>query len=189
MMEARVNSPLTSSCGRLFDAVSSLLGVRGVVSYEGQAAIELEMLAAEGVDDAYEWERSPAYPMIVDPAPLLWGVVSDLMLRVDIGIISAKFHNTIAVIVAAVSDAIRETTGVAKVALSGGVFQNVYLLGRAIDELERRGFETLIHHQVPPNDGGIALGQAVVASARCGGSGVPVGSVRRSRGKRGLPCA
>jgi len=172
MMAARVNSPLTSSCGRLFDAVSALLGVRGVVNYEGQAAIELEMLAAEGVDEAYDWDRSSAYPMIIDPAPLLRGVVSDLMRGVDAGVISAKFHNTIAVIIAAVSEAARQRTGVGKVALSGGVFQNVYLLGRTLDELERRGFETLIHHQVPANDGGIALGQAVIASAR-GGSARP----------------
>ncbi|TET98699.1 MAG: carbamoyltransferase HypF [Dehalococcoidia bacterium] len=172
MMAARVNSPLTSSCGRLFDAVSALLGVRGVVNYEGQAAIELEMLAAEGVDEAYDWDRSSAYPMIIDPAPLLRGVVSDLMRGVDAGVISAKFHNTIAVIIAAVSETARQRTGVGKVALSGGVFQNVYLLGRTLDELERRGFETLIHHQVPANDGGIALGQAVIASAK-GGSARP----------------
>jgi len=172
MMAARVNSPLTSSCGRLFDAVSALLGVRGVVNYEGQAAIELEMLAAEGVDEAYDWDRSSAYPMIIDPAPLLRAVVSDLMRGVDAGVISAKFHNTIAVIIAAVSETARQRTGVGKVALSGGVFQNVYLLGRTLDELERRGLETLIHHQVPANDGGIALGQAVIASAR-GGSARP----------------
>jgi hydrogenase maturation protein HypF len=180
MMATRVNSPLTSSCGRLFDAVSALLGVRGVVNYEGQAAIELEMLAAEGVDEAYDWQRSSAHPMVIDPAPLLRGVVSDLMRGVDTGVISAKFHNTIAVIIAAISEAARQRTGVGKVALSGGVFQNLYLLGRAVDELERRGFETLIHHQVPPNDGGIALGQAVIASARGGRPAVSVGKARLS---------
>ncbi len=94
------------------------------------------------------------------------------MRGVDTGVISAKFHNTIAVIIAAVSEAARHRTGVGKVALSGGVFQNVYLLGRTLDELERRGLETLIHHQVPANDGGIALGQAVIASAT-GGSARP----------------
>lgn len=178
MMATRVNSPLTSSCGRLFDAVSALLGVRGVVNYEGQAAIELEMLAAEGVEEAYDWQRSSAHPMVIDPAPLLRGLVSDLIRGVDTGVISAKFHNTIAVIIATVGEAARQRTGVGKVALSGGVFQNVYLLGRAVDELERRGFETLIHHQVPANDGGIALGQAVVASA---GGGRPAASVVNAR--------
>jgi hydrogenase maturation protein HypF len=99
---------------------------------------------------------------------------------VETGVISAKFHNTIAVIIAAISEAARQRTGVGKVALSGGVFQNLYLLGRAVDELERRGFETLIHHQVPANDGGVALGQAVIASARGGRPAVSVGRARLS---------
>ena len=166
MMAAKVNCPLTSSCGRLFDAVSALLGVRGVVNYEGQAAIELEMLAAEGVDEAYDWSRPSSYPIIIDPAPVLRGVVSDLRRGVDRAVISAKFHNTIADIIVGVSRAARERTGINRVALSGGVFQNMYLLGRTLDGLERQGFEALIHHQVPANDGGIALGQAVIANAR-----------------------
>ncbi len=166
MMAAKVNCPLTSSCGRLFDAVSALLGVRGVVNYEGQAAIELEMLAAEGVDEVYDWSRPSSYPIIIDPAPVLRGVVSDLRRGVDRAVISAKFHNTIADIIVGVSQAARERTGINRVALSGGVFQNMYLLGRTLDGLERQGFEALIHHQVPANDGGIALGQAVIANAR-----------------------
>jgi hydrogenase maturation protein HypF len=169
MMAAKVNCPLTSSCGRLFDAVSALLGVRGVVNYEGQAAIELEMLAAEGVDEAYDWSRPASYPIIIDPAPVLRGVVSDLRRGVDRAVISAKFHNTIADIIVGVSEAARERTGVNRVALSGGVFQNVYLLGRTLDELESQGFDVLIHHRVPTNDGGIALGQAVIANARLSG--------------------
>jgi len=166
MMAAKVNCPLTSSCGRLFDAVSALLGVRGVVNYEGQAAIELEMLAAEGVDEVYDWSRPSSYPIIIDPAPVLRGVVSDLRRGVDRAVISARFHNTIADTIVSVSRATRERTGINRVALSGGVFQNMYLLGRTLDELERQGFEALIHHQVPANDGGIALGQAVIANAR-----------------------
>jgi hydrogenase maturation protein HypF len=166
MMAAKVNCPLTSSCGRLFDAVSALLGVRGVVNYEGQAAIELEMLAAEGVDDVYDWSRPSSYPIIVDPAPVLRGIVSDLRRGVEVAVISAKFHNTIADIIVGVSRAARERSGINRVALSGGVFQNTYLLGRTLDGLESQGFETLIHHQVPTNDGGIALGQAVIANAR-----------------------
>jgi hydrogenase maturation protein HypF len=165
LMAAGVNSPLTSSCGRLFDAISALVGVRGVVNYEGQAAIELEMLAAEGVDDTYEWRLLRRSPIIIDPAPLLRGVVTDLLAGVDVGVISARFHNTIAAIVADVCRVARQKTGVGRVALSGGCFQNVYLLGRTIDALERDGFEVLIHHLVPANDGGIALGQAVVANA------------------------
>jgi hydrogenase maturation protein HypF len=166
IMAAKVNCPLTSSCGRLFDAVSALVGVRGVVNYEGQAAIELEMLAAEGVEEAYDWSRPSSYPIIIDPAPVLRGVVSDLRRGVDRAVISAKFHNTIADIIVGVSQAARERTGISRVALSGGVFQNIYLLGRTLDELESQGFDVLIHHRVPTNDGGIALGQAVIANAR-----------------------
>jgi len=81
-------------------------------------------------------------------------------------VISAKFHNTIADIIVGVSRAARERSGINRVALSGGVFQNAYLLGRTLDGLESQGFEALIHHQVPTNDGGIALGQAVIANAR-----------------------
>ena len=169
LMTTGVNSPLTSSCGRFFDAISALVGVRGVVNYEGQAAIELEMLAAEGVDDTYDWRLLRRTPMVIDPAPLLRGVVADLQAGVDVGVISARFHNTIAAIVADVCRAAREKTGVGRVALSGGCFQNVYLLGRTIDALERDGFQVLIHHLVPANDGGIALGQAVVANARLSG--------------------
>jgi hydrogenase maturation protein HypF len=169
LIETGVNSPLTSSCGRLFDAISALVGVRGVVNYEGQAAIELEMLAAEGVDDAYGWRLLRRTPMVVDPAPLLQGVVADLLGGVDVGVISARFHNTIAAIVAEVCRAGRQRTGVGRVALSGGCFQNVYLLGRTMDALERDGFEVLIHHLVPANDGGVALGQAVIANASLSG--------------------
>jgi hydrogenase maturation protein HypF len=169
LMTAGVNSPLTSSCGRLFDAISALVGVRGVVNYEGQAAIELEMLAAEGVDDTYDWRLLRRSPMIIDPAPLLRGVVADLLAGVEVNVISARFHNTIAAIVADVCRAARRKTGVGRAALSGGCFQNVYLLGRTMDALERDGFEVLIHHLVPANDGGIALGQAVVANARLSG--------------------
>ncbi|HJX62048.1 MAG TPA: carbamoyltransferase HypF [Dehalococcoidia bacterium] len=169
LMTTGVNSPFTSSCGRLFDAMSALVGVRGVVNYEGQAAIELEMLAAEGVDDAYDWRLLRRTPMIIDPAPLFRGVVLDLQAGVDVSVISARFHNTIAAIVADVCRAARQKTGVGRVALSGGCFQNVYLLGRTIDALERDDFQVLIHHLVPANDGGIALGQAVVANARLSG--------------------
>jgi hydrogenase maturation protein HypF len=165
LIASSVNSPLTSSCGRLFDAISALVGVRGVVNYEGQAAIELEMLAAEGVDDTYDWRLLRRTPMVIDPAPLLRGVVADLRAGVDSGVISARFHNTVAAIVGGVCRAAREKTGVGRVALSGGCFQNVYLLGRTIDALEGDGFEVLIHHLVPANDGGISLGQALIANA------------------------
>ena len=168
MMEADVNCPLTSSCGRLFDAVSALLGVRTAVNYEGQAAIELEMLAAPGVDESYDWMLVRGSPATIDASPVIRGVVADLRRGVEREVIAARFHNTIAEIVAGTSASIRDKTGVDRVVLSGGVFQNVYLLERTLDALDERRFQTYIHHLVPTNDGGIALGQAVVASARNG---------------------
>ena len=187
MIEAGVNCPLTSSCGRLFDAVSALLGVRTAVNYEGQAAIELEMMAAPGVGEVYDWALSRGSPATIDASPVIRAVVADLRRGVDREVISARFHNTIAGIVAKTSGAIRESTGVDKVALSGGVFQNVYLLERTIDALEERGFQTYVNHLVPTNDGGIALGQAVVAGARARKEGASrvsshSGAADRSRG-------
>ncbi len=166
-IQAGINSPLTSSCGRLFDAVSSLLGVCDVVTYGGQAAIELEMLADEGVEDRYHWPlRRGKFPVIIDHEPILGDIIRDLKAGVPITVISAKFHNAVAEMVSGVCYLIRERDGLSKVALSGGVFQNVYLLKRMLSHLRRKGFEPYIHHQVPCNDGGIALGQAVIANAK-----------------------
>ena len=169
-LERGLNSPLTSSVGRLFDAVSALLGIRQVVNYEGQAAIELEMGAAEGIDDGYPWDTIPGEPTVIDPAPAIRRVVDEIRQGVPVGVISARFHNTVADIVAATCRGLRAETGIGLVALSGGVFQNLYLLERACRRLESGGFRVLTHHQVPANDGGIALGQAVVAN-RVLGSG------------------
>ncbi len=166
-IEGRINSPLTSSCGRLFDAVSSLLGVCDVITYEGQAAIELEMLADESVKDGYHWPLSPGkFPVTINQEPILCDIIHDLKAGVPITVISAKFHNAVAEMVSKVCCLIRDRDGLNKVALSGGVFQNVYLLKRTLSHLQRRGFEPYIHHQVPCNDGGIALGQAVIANAK-----------------------
>jgi hydrogenase maturation protein HypF len=163
-MERRVNSPLTSSVGRLFDAVSSLIGVRQAVNYEGQAAIELEMAADPEVQDRYDWSLVAGDPGQIEMAPVVAGVVEDLRARVPQCVISAKFHNTIADMIAATCGWIRRETGVGSVALSGGVFQNLFLLERACCLLEAAGFRVLVHHLVPANDGGISLGQAAVAS-------------------------
>ncbi len=166
-IERRINSPLTSSCGRLFDAVSSLLGICDVITYEGQAAIELEMLAEEGVEDGYHWPLPRGkFPIIIDAKPVLGDIIRDLKAAVPITVISAKFHNAVAEMVSGVCCLIRERDGLSKVALSGGVFQNLRLLRRTLSHLRRKGFETYIHHQVPCNDGGIALGQAVIANAK-----------------------
>ena len=164
-----LNSPLTSSMGRLFDAVSALTGVRREIDYEGQAAIELEMIAYDGIGEA----ASENYPFliaenegvnIVHLSELFSAIVHDLKQGVSRAVIAAKFHNSMAEMVSEVCQTISRETGIKQVALSGGVFQNRLLLRLFTPLLESRGFTVLTHKQVPTNDGGISLGQAVIAS-------------------------
>jgi len=163
MIGRRLNSPLTSSIGRLFDAVAALLGVRAQrVTYEGQAAVELEALADEQVRGGYAFDLQH---QTADPAPVLAALLADLDAGVPVSIISAKFHNAVAALVAHVCVRLRIERGLNVVALSGGVFQNAFLLGRTLDALRALAFETYINQRVPANDGGIALGQAAVAAA------------------------
>ncbi|HXV20815.1 MAG TPA: carbamoyltransferase HypF, partial [Desulfuromonadales bacterium] len=170
MIEKGVNSPLTSSCGRLFDAVAALCGLRDRVSYEGQAALELEM-AIEGEGEAgyypYDIEHAAA-GYIFQPAATIRAIVDDLQGGVPVPAVSARFHNTLAYLVAETCLLVRADTGLARVALSGGVFQNRYLTGKCVSILKRGGFEVLTHSLVPPNDGGLALGQAVIAGWQAG---------------------
>ncbi|HEY1486181.1 MAG TPA: carbamoyltransferase HypF [Micromonosporaceae bacterium] len=159
-----LNAPPTSSVGRLFDALAAVLGIRDEINYEGQAAIELEQRA-----DRYETGAYPAAISadggIVRGADLVRGAAEDLSAGTAVGTIAARFHNGLVAVTARMCAGIRERSGVATVALSGGVFQNVLLAGRLTDELERAGFAVLTHSRVPPNDGGISLGQAAVAAA------------------------
>ncbi|MDQ5814692.1 MAG: carbamoyltransferase HypF [Actinomycetota bacterium] len=158
-----INSPPTSSAGRLFDAVAAICGVRDVVTYEGQAAAELEQVADPAVDMAYD---CPVALGIIDGVGLVRWVVEDLVAGVDVPTVAASFHNGLALGLARACEEVRRGTGLSTVALSGGAFQNVVLLTRAAAELETRGFEVLTHRRVPPNDGGLSLGQAVVAQQR-----------------------
>jgi len=168
MIEKRVNSPLTSSMGRLFDAVSSLLSVRDTVNYEGQAAIELEMMADPEEKGEYPFEiQEKEQPLVVDPLKMVRGIVQDLNRGLSPSCISGKFHRTVARLVVETCKRIRLDTGLDRVVLSGGVFQNTLLLTLVFDLLEEAGFEVYTHHLVPTNDGGISLGQAVVAHMRC----------------------
>jgi hydrogenase maturation protein HypF len=162
MAERGVNSPETSSMGRLFDAVASLTSERDVARYEGQAAIELEMIADESQGGSYEFDYSGK---IIQPAPVIRDIVNDLVRGVPAPVIAAKFHNTVACLIFHVARRIKAERGLRRVALSGGVFQNRLLLKRATRLLEAAGFEVLTHGRVPPNDGGVALGQAAVADA------------------------
>jgi hydrogenase maturation protein HypF len=162
-----LNSPLTSSAGRLFDAVASLLGVRDRVGFEAQAAIELEALAEREADRIYSARLDETGGVLVVRTPdVVRGVVEDLLGEVPPARIAARFHATLADVLVRVCGQIRARTGLSTVALSGGVFQNVWLLSAAIDRLQAGAFEVLRHCQVPANDGGLALGQAAVAARR-----------------------
>jgi len=156
----RINCVDTSSCGRLFDAVSAICGVRLETNYEGQAAIELEMKAAQ-IEDAYALETTLGP---IDTRPVIRAVAEDVMRGVGVDVIAAKFHNAVARVILNVAQAVRSKEGLNRVALSGGTFQNFYLLSRAVALLRADGFEVLLHAAVPANDGGLALGQAVIAS-------------------------
>ena len=170
MIERRINTVETSACGRLFDAVASIAGVRDEVNFEAQAAIELETSALEGVDACYPFEISSDDPWQIDLRPAIERIVKDVLARQATGWIAAAFHNTIAAIIIEVCRRLRQTDGINRVCLSGGTFQNFYLLERAVAGLGRDGFEVFLHAQVPPNDGGISLGQAVIANSQLGRS-------------------
>jgi hydrogenase maturation protein HypF len=165
MARRGVNAPLTSSMGRLFDAVAAVLGIRDRIGYEGQAAIELEQRADPAELGAYGSSLSGTSAFTVAGRDLLDAVVADLGAKVPVPLVAARFHNGVAALVVDGASRIRETTGLATVALSGGVFQNMLLLDRAVSGLVAAGFDVLTHHRVPPNDGGISLGQAAVALA------------------------
>ncbi len=166
MARRRINAPLTSSMGRLFDAVAAVLGVRDRINYEGQAAIELEQRADPSDRSAYSAPITAKPVFTVAGGDLLNAAVADLRANVPVPTIAARFHNGVAALTVDAASRIREETGLGTVALSGGVFQNMLLLERAVSGLTDAGFKVLTHHRVPPNDGGISLGQAAVATAQ-----------------------
>ncbi len=159
-LESGVNAPPTSSVGRLFDAVAALVGLRGQVSYEGQAAIELENCVSGGEQEAYAFEIGDR---VFYAESVIRAILADLKAGVGTGRIAARFHNGLADVVLQLAENIRSSQGLDVVALSGGVWQNMTLLSAASARLEAAGFSVLTHHQVPANDGGISLGQAAVA--------------------------
>ena len=161
-----VNSPVSSSAGRLFDAVAALLSVRDTINYEGQAAVELEQLADPGETGSYRAAISDGPPFRIQGASLVRAVTAELTEGTSAPLIAARFHNGIAALIEEGCVLARERHGLGTVALSGGVFQNLLVTERATARLEARGFRVLLHSRVPCNDGGISLGQAVVAGAR-----------------------
>jgi hydrogenase maturation protein HypF len=163
----------TSSMGRLFDAVSSLLGLRHEASYEAEAALCLQWAAEEALalgvpTDSYRFDLTDCE---FDPSPVLRALVADLRGGAPAGAMAAGFHGAVAEVVGDVAERQRERTGIDVVALSGGVFQNALLLGLARRALEARQFVVLTHRVVPPNDGGLALGQAAIAGFRAATAG------------------
>lgn len=167
MLKQKLNAPVTSSAGRLFDALSSLTGLRPRARFEGQAAMELEF-ALEGMEteESYPFDLSDAEmtgtktPISVNWEKTVLGVLNDGARGEKGGLLSAKFHNTLVEMIVAVARRAREE----RVVLSGGCFQNSYLTQRAVERLKHEGFRPYWHQRVPPNDGGIALGQIVALS-------------------------
>jgi len=167
-VEHGLNTPLTSSAGRLFDAVSALLGVCSRTTYEAQATITLEQVSSDGVAPSiYPWDVEKARgKWIVRLRPLFEALLAELDRGRAAPEIGACFHHTMAALIVEMCRRIRECTGLATAALSGGCFQNRLLFGQAVTGLRRAGFKVLAHRQVPTNDGGVSLGQAAIANAR-----------------------
>lgn len=162
-----INTPQTSSMGRLFDAVSCLLGIRNSISYEGQAAIELERAAVTGRLESgagYSFKiNDTGDKFIICMDETICSIINDMEKGLDRAVIALKFHETIAEVIVHSCKIARDKSGLLKVVLSGGVFQNMLLLGKSVQKLEDSGFEVFTHCRVPANDGGISLGQAVIA--------------------------
>ena len=170
MIEQGINSPLTSSCGRLFDAVAALIGIRTQVNYEAQAAIELEM----AISSAQEGNGYPLELMcegdgwIIGTRALFKSIITDLRRNVTVGEISHRFHDGLVNAFVRIAALLRDQTALNRVCLSGGTFHNVYLSQQLESQLCKAGFEVFSHHEVPPGDGGLSLGQAVVAATIVG---------------------
>jgi len=166
MMQQGINSPLTSSCGRLFDAVAALAGIRRHVNYEAQAAIELEMAIGNSADDdSYPFDLfQDGEGWIIDTRSLFESLLHDIASRAPVGAISARFHNGLAAVLSEVADRLRQRSGLERVCLSGGTFQNIYLFEKLCIRLRKNGFQVFVHSEVPAGDGGLSLGQAMVAA-------------------------
>ncbi|MEO6964422.1 MAG: carbamoyltransferase HypF [Acidobacteriaceae bacterium] len=164
MLASRFHTIETSSCGRLFDAVAALIGLGKAVTFEGQAAIALENATEIGIERRYDFEVVGDKGAILDFRPMIAEIVKDLALGKTAAKISSCFHNTLVEAVVEMCCRIQRSDGLNRVCLSGGTFQNLYLLDRTVAELRCRGFGVFLHATVPCNDGGIALGQAVIAN-------------------------
>jgi len=167
MITGGVNTPVTTSAGRLFDAVASILDIRQIIRYEGQAAMELEFSLDEKEDDSYPYRLNEGsksdqkqLPIVVDWEPMIHEILSDIKVGLFVGRITARFHNTLSEMIVSVAKKVKEE----KVCLSGGCFQNRYLTEQTVRRLNEEGFRPYWHQRIPPNDGGISLGQLMAAS-------------------------
>ncbi len=187
MINKSINSPLTSSCGRLFDSVAALLGLRYTASFEGQAAAELEMLLVPGDHDTgsypFEIQKSDANPWLLPVQPIIKSIVFDILKNSAPQQISRRFHNTLAALFTRVCQEIRNEKNISEVVLSGGVFQNLYLHQQLKTNLETLSFSVYSHEQLPTNDGGISLGQALAGRAMWERKGSRAQGVEGSRVK------
>jgi hydrogenase maturation protein HypF len=164
MAASGVNSPETSSMGRLFDAVASLVGLRTMINYEGQAAVELEAIADRSLTQGYEFELTSAG--VIKAERVILRAAEDLLADVSPQAVSARFHLGVAGLIVSIALRLRVERRLNRVVLSGGVFQNMYLLAEVCRSLESNGFDVFTHRRTPANDGGVSLGQAAVANAR-----------------------
>jgi hydrogenase maturation protein HypF len=155
VIKKKINSPECVSAGRLFDAVSSLVGIADYSNFEGQAAMKLEFQIQSNVNDSYEFEIKKNEKIIVDWTKIIKGLIKDLEAKIDKGFLSAKFHNSLVEIIVQVAQLVK----VNKVLLSGGCFQNIYLLNHTTKRLKEEGFQPYWHQRIPTNDGGISPGQ------------------------------
>ena len=166
MVAKNVNAPQTSSLGRLFDAVAALVGIRSEVAFEGQAAMELEMAAADKAVKPYDARWREGDPLRIPTEPIIEAVVDDVMAGTSTAVISARFHQTLIDLFSELCVVIGKRSGLQTVVLSGGVFQNAILLRGLIKALEQKHLAVYTQKLVPCNDGGISLGQAVAAAAQ-----------------------
>jgi hydrogenase maturation protein HypF len=184
MVNQKFNSPLTSSMGRLFDAVAAIAGIRAKIRYDGQAAMELEWLANEiSSSETYSWKvaeknselvdspyQHSAPTWILDTRPLIRDIATDVARHIPASIIAQRFHSTVVEMIADICVRIREKWGITKVVCSGGVFMNGLLTSQSCARLSSAGFKVHYHRRVPANDGGLSLGQLAVASKIVGES-------------------
>lgn len=165
-LEKRINTIDTSSLGRVFDAVAAMVGLGSYNHFEAQLPMALEAIAEDGIEDCYDFEliREADKLLQLDLRKTIKEIITDIQKELPAGVISAKFHNTLAAVLLAMAKQARQSTKLNTVALSGGAFCNRYLINRLIKLLKKEGFHVLFNHDVPANDGGISLGQAAIAA-------------------------